>query len=265
MPMHALLLLAFLQAQPAGEPLRSGCSTDADQIATIAPGDDVHVAMGIAGEAQPCYTVTITRSGQKLTGYVLGDALPAIQEFQRQREKASRAAAEAAARYARAQAAAARKPAAKADAKPEKPKDPLISTRFEDFSGHDQKGKGVSLANLNGRAVIVNFWSPKGHEGPHQITALLSLYNHFHREGLSAVGISMDPNPDRIGDALDDVTPTWSQIPDREGLAARYHIDPKVGKVFVLDSDHRIVAAGPMGPEIEKAVHELMGQGSGRP
>jgi hypothetical protein len=87
---------------------------------------------------------------------------------------------------------------------------------------------------------------------------VMPLYNQFRKSGLAAVGVSMDPNTNHITDALDDRSPNWPQMADRTGLAAHYNVDPRAGKTFVLDSSHRIVAAGPMGPEIEKAVRQLL-------
>ena len=252
--MYTLLLMAFLQAAPTGEPLRSGCYADTDQIATVVPGDKVQVLSGIAGDADTCYRITVIRPGRNLTGYVLGDALPAVREYRRQGEQASQAATAAQARLARAQAGAAQKAGGKTD----KPSDPLLSRQFEDFSGRDSQGKPVSLFGLKARVTIVSFWSPRSGQGPRQVMALMPLYNQFHSDGLAAVGVSMDPDPSHIVQALDDVTPNWPQMPDRAGLAAQYDVDPKAGKVFVLDSSHRVVAAGPMGPEIEKAVRQLM-------
>jgi len=91
-----------------------------------------------------------------------------------------------------------------------------------------------------------------------QLEHVMPLYNEFHKNGLAAIGVSMDPKTDRITEALDDITLPWPQVADQAGLAARYQIDPKAGKTIVLDSAHRVVAAGPMGPEIVKAVQELM-------
>jgi hypothetical protein len=253
--MHILLLFAFLEAAPAGEPLRSGCSPDTHQIATVGPSDQVQVLLALAGEDKPCYKITIKRPGEILTGYVLSDALPAIQLLQQERGRASQAAAEAQARLALAQAETEKKASEK---EPDKPKDPLVSTQFEDFSGRDSKGKLVSLAGLKSRVTLVNFWSPKGGQAEHQVLSVMGLYDQFHNHGLTAVGVSMDPNPNHITDALDDVSPNWPQVPDRAGLASHYNVDPRAGKVFVLDSSHRIVAAGPMGPDIEKAVRQLL-------
>jgi hypothetical protein len=86
----------------------------------------------------------------------------------------------------------------------------------------------------------------------------MPLYSQFHKKGLAAVGISMDPNANRIDPALDDRSPTWPQMPDRSGLAAQYNVDARSGKTFVLDASHRVVAAGPMGPDIEKAIRQLL-------
>jgi hypothetical protein len=86
----------------------------------------------------------------------------------------------------------------------------------------------------------------------------MALYNQFHSNGLAAVGVSMDPKASRVWEALDDVTLPFAQVPDQRGLAARYNVDSRVGKTFVLDASHRIVAAGPMGPDIVKAVHQLL-------
>jgi peroxiredoxin len=254
--MHILLLFAFLQAAaPTGEPLRSGCSPDTGQLATVGPDDGVEVLMSVAGWDAPCYKVTVSRQGGNLTGYVLGNSLPAIAEFQRQREEASVAAAEAEARLALRQAAPASNPAG---SEPEKPRDPAVSTQFKDFSGRDRHGKPVSLSGLKGRATLVTFWSPTNVGSQTDLMRERPLYQQFHKDGLEAVGISMDPRADRIDLALDDRSFEWPQMPDQSGLAAQYHVDPRAGKTFVLDASHKVVAAGPMGPEIEKAVRQLL-------
>jgi peroxiredoxin len=252
--MRTLLVLAFLQTAWAAEPLRSGCSQDNEQIATVGPSDQVKVLLAEAGWDSPCYKVIVTRPGQSLSGYVLGNALPAIREFQGQRERASVAASEAEARLVLARTTTKNS----AEPEPEKPKDPLISTKFEEFSGRDLKGKPVSLSGLNGRVTVVTFWSPKSASSQSDLMRVMPLYNRLHNSGLAAVGISMDPNGNHIGTALDDRTPNWPQIPDQSGLAAQYHVDPRAGKTFVLDASHRVVAAGPMGPDIEKAVRQLL-------
>jgi len=200
----------------------------------------------VAGWDAACYKITVSRPAGNLTGYVLGNSLPAIAEFQRQREKASVAAAEVDARAALKQAAADPKSAET------EPKDPAVSTQFRDFSGRDYHGKPVSLSGLKGRATLVTFWSPTNAQSQDDLTRERPLYNQLHKNGLEAIGISMDPRAIRIDLALEDRSFEWPQMPDRSGLAALYHVDPRAGKTFVLDASHKV------GPEIEKAVRQLL-------
>lgn len=263
MAMHPLLLLALFQAAPtssAAEPLRSGCFVDDQQIASIGPADRVHVEMALAGENQTCYKVILGRAGENLTGYVLGESLPAVAEFVRQREKASQEAAEAEVRRARMVVPKAAPGAGDAA----KPVDPLVSTQFDDFSAKDLNGKSISLSGLKGRVTVVTFWSPANKRSISQLESVMPLYNQFHSSGLAAVGVSMDTKAFRAFEALDDVSLPFAQVPDQSGLAARYNIDPRAGKTLVLDASHRIVAAGPMGPDIVKAVHQLLGAPAGQ-
>ncbi|HLK34092.1 MAG TPA: TlpA disulfide reductase family protein [Terriglobales bacterium] len=257
--MHLLLVLALMQAAPAapvaGEPLRSGCFDDDQQIASITSKDRVRVEMALAGESQTCYKVMVTRGDENLAGYVLGESLPAVAQFVHGRERASQAAAELDARLAR---EAARKPSEKPGEPAAKPTDPLVSTQFEDFSAKDANGKPISLSGLKGQVTVVSFWSPGNKGTISQLESVMPLYNQFHSKGLAAVGVSTDPRADHVWQALDDVTLPFAQVPDQSGLAAKYHIDPRAGKTLVLDASHKIVAAGPMGPEIVKAVQHLL-------
>ena len=251
--MHALLFLALLQSAPPGEPLRSGCSPEDQQVGSIGPGDFVEVRSALAGSGPTCYRVSVIRSGQSQTGYVLGESLPSVRNFVHLRERISEESAKGDALRAREATLAQtheKEPAAKSF-------DPLISTRFTEFAGRDALGNPVSLSGLKGRVTVVTFWSAENLRSISDLEHARPLYNQFHKDGLAAVGVSMDPRAD-ITAALDDAGVPWPQMPDESGLAARYHVDPKAGKTFVLDADHRIVAAGPMGPEINEAVRKLM-------
>jgi peroxiredoxin len=253
MEMRAVLLVAILQLAPAAEPLRSACFADAREIGTVIPLDQLEVQSALAGDGPTCYHVRVIQPSGTLTGYILGDSLPAIQRFIKRREHISEEEARAEARRAR--EAAPVKPSAAEQASGAA--DPLINTEFEDFAGRDALGKPVSLSGMHGRATIVTFWSPGDANSLSVLEQELPLYNEFHKNGLALVGVCTNPRAD-IAEVLDDVSLPWPQMNDREGLAGRYKVSPKGSKTFVLDADHRIVAAGSMGPEINKAVQKLL-------
>lgn len=252
--MHPILLFAFLQAlsvSATAVPVRSGCFADDPQIDTVSLADHIQVVMARAGEGPlTCYKIAFERPSGTLAGYVLGDSLPAVTAFVRQRERESQEAAEAQARMALA-------PPRDVNA-PTKALDPNAPSHFDDFSWRDWSGKAGSLSGLGGRATVVVFWPTKSKNSRSELNSVMPLYNEFHAKGLAAVGIGMDPNPRKMDDVLDDTSYAWPQVPDRDGLAVRYHVNPSTGETFVLDSSHRVVAAGPMGPEIEKAVRQLL-------
>jgi len=251
--MRPVLLIAVLQFALAAEPLRSGCSEDAKEIARVTPLDRLQVESALAGEGPTCYHVRVIQPGETLTGYILGDSLPAIQRFINNRERISEEEARAEARRVR------ETPPEKLPASEQatSPADPLINTQFADFTGPDALGKPVSLSGLHGRVTLVTFWSPESARSMSALMSELPLYNSFHHDGLAVVGVCTNPKAD-ISEALDDVAVPFPQVSDQHGMAARYNVDPRAGKTFVLDADHRIVAAGQLGPEINKAVQKLL-------
>lgn len=250
--LYTLLLLALLQASAVGEQaLRSGCAADDPLTATLSSQDAVEVLAARAGESeQICYKVMITRAGQVSGGYLLGESHPAVAAFVQQREKESAAAAEAQARLAREAAEAKSRPVAQ-------PTEPNVPTHFDDFSGVGPNGDQIRLSSLDGRAYVVTFWSPGDAVQMHRLTDLLPIYNQLHKRGLEAVGVSMNPDPSRIQDVLDDISLPWPQIADQRHLAVKYHVNPSAGKTFVLDAAHNVIASG-NNIDIEKVVGHLL-------
>ena len=249
--LFALFEASVLHAAPAAEPVRSGCYTDDPQIATVSAADSIQVQMALAGDgAQTCYKVVLNRPGQTVTGYVLGESLPAVAAFVKRREQESKQTAEAQARMPL--------NAPNGEQGPAKALDPNVPSQIDDFAWRDWQGKAGSLSGLGGRVTIVTFWPPKSLKSRAELNSMIPLYNELHSKGLAAVGIGMAPNPKSMYGVLDDMVYKWPQIPDRDGLAERYHVNPQSGETFVLDASHRVVAAGPMGPEIEKTVRQLL-------
>jgi hypothetical protein len=253
---YLFLLLAWVQAPSAGEPIRSGCSSDDRQLGSANAEDQVDVQQALAGYSQTCYKVTVRRAGQDstqgVTGYLLGETHPAIVAFVHQRQEVGAASLEAQARLL------ALPPAKPKDAASDKNQPaPENLPVFEAFSGRDMNGRAVSLDGMRGRVILVTFWSPKG-AAFGQLMSTMTVSRHFSRSDVSAVGISTDPDPQHIQESFDDMAPAWPVIGDTSGLAKRHNVDPRQGMTFVLDSSHRIVASGLTGAALESKVRELL-------
>jgi len=257
MKLIVLWLAAWLPAFSA-VPMRAGCDAGSLEVAQVSPSDPLRVVSAIAGGEQTCYEVVLSQDGRQYNGYVLGEGLPAVAAFVRQREHAAVASFEGQDRLARLAAAQA-KSLAKHDPAPGNGK-PEISGVFENFAARDTAGKTVSLSGLAGRVTLVTFWAPGSAASIRQLVSLVPLYNEYKHSGLRAIGISADPNASHALAALDDLILGWPQIPDRAGLTKQYGADARAGTTLVLDGSHHIVAAGRAGPELEQKVRQLLAQ-----
>ncbi len=63
-----------------------------------------------------------------------------------------------------------------------------------DFCLKDLNGRKVSLADLKGRAVVLNFWSTTCPPCVAEIPALNALYHNLAGSGLVVLGIALDPS-----------------------------------------------------------------------
>jgi len=253
----AFLLLAWFSPPREGATLLSGCSSDDRQLGLVGVEDQVDVKQALAGGSETCYKVTVTPAGQdvtrSVTGYLLGDAHPAIAAFIHRRQEIGAASLEAQARLL------ATPPAQPKTAESDKNQPaPENLPVFEAFSGRDLDGKAVSLDGMRGRVTLVTFWSPQSPTSFGQLMSAITMYKHFGRSGLSAVGISTDLNPNHVKEALDDPPSGVPLIGDTRGLAKHYNVDSRKGMTFVLDASHRIVASGLEGLALENKIRELL-------
>lgn len=254
-PLALIFRLGLILPAAAAQSLRTGCEAQDAEIAQVTPTGTVQVISALAGGEQTCYQVVLTREGKEVTGYVLGEALPAVAAFVQKRETEAAASFEGQALWEHSRP----RPV------PENNRAQPSLTRnqpatFEEFAARDTAGNRVSLSSTGGRVTLVTFWSPKSPASRQALVSLVPLMNSYGHSGLRAIGISADQNPDHVIEALDDITLGWPQVPDRSGLAARYGANPKTGTTLVLDANHQIVAAGLSGAELEKKVRELLSE-----
>jgi peroxiredoxin len=125
----------------------------------------------------------------------------------------------------------------------------------------DQNGKIVSLSELKGKVVLIDFWAswcgPCRHNNPH----LTKLYRKYHEMGLEIYGVSLDENEKDWKKAIRHDKLSWVQVIDEKAWAAlsaaKYGVD-MIPSSFLVDRQGVIRAINAEGTELENNVRDLL-------
>jgi hypothetical protein len=231
--------LAFVSCALASVQVRDACGEDSTIVATIQDTDPIQVNHGVVGESVPCYAVSVKQGSGEVRGYVLGNTLPAIADFERRRAAESRIAIPA-------------PPPEEAKAK----KAAVVSTGppFEPWTGVDIKGKKIHIGDGTDKVYLVTFWSAQSQAGRRTAENV----QRFRLRGVNAFGLVRPTSFAILDSYLDDMGLNYPLAFDRDGLAAKYNADPNKGTTLVIDSSNHIVASSSNIEEIRAAVTKLL-------
>ena len=88
-------------------------------------------------------------------------------------------------------------------------------------SGNDVDGLHVSLADLKGKGILVDFWESQCSHCVAAITALSALAQNDHRQGFVTLGANLDARDPDVKDGTR-ALPTARQFPVRHGVISVY-------------------------------------------
>ncbi|MEX0272741.1 MAG: peroxiredoxin family protein, partial [Flavobacteriaceae bacterium] len=136
-----------------------------------------------------------------------------------------------------------------------------IGSKAPEFSGPNPDGKQISLAEVKGKATLIDFWAawcrPCRAENPN----VVKVYNKYHDKGLNVIGVSLDRNAEAWKKAIADDGLEWNHVSHvayfEDPIAKLYNIDA-IPAAFLLDENGVIVAKNLRGPALEEKVSELL-------
>ncbi len=110
-----------------------------------------------------------------------------------------------------------------------------------DFTLRDLHGKKVTLSELRGKIVMVNFWATWCPPCRREMPDLDAIYTHFQSQGLVVLSIT-DEDPFKVGSFLAQTKYHPSVLLDPDGKVHKlFHVDG-LPKTFVFDRDGKLVA-----------------------
>jgi thiol-disulfide isomerase/thioredoxin len=116
------------------------------------------------------------------------------------------------------------------------------SSPAPDFTLESLDGKSMSLSDLRGKAVLLNFWATWC--GPCKIETpwLVELQNQYGSQGLQVVGVAMDDSgKDEIAKFAKDMGVNYPVLIGKEAVGDAYGGVPALPESFFIGRDGKIV------------------------
>jgi peroxiredoxin len=130
-----------------------------------------------------------------------------------------------------------------------------------DLSLPDLNGKMVTLTDLKGKVVLIDFWASWCGPCRHNNPRLLKLYKKYHDKGFEIYGISLDEDIDSWKKAVHQDKLIWIQVIDDKGWAASsasiYGVD-YIPSSFLIDRQGVIRTINAEGSGLENSLKDLL-------
>ena len=120
-------------------------------------------------------------------------------------------------------------------------------TKPPHFSGHTLDARPLSLTDLRGKVVIVNFWASWCLECRPEMPILEELHREFAWRGLAVIGINSREDKQTVARYAMELRLTFPLVLDQAGKNNRLYGVIGLPTSFVLGRDGRAVAFG-VGP-----------------
>lgn len=131
------------------------------------------------------------------------------------------------------------------------------SDKAPKVTGVDPSGDPLSIYDIKGTVVLVNFWAtwcaPCMQELPH----LQALYSNLKDRGFQLVGVAVDDTAENVQEAQKSYGLTFPILIETGGTSKRRYELKGFPESFVLDSNHRVLVI--QDPEDGAPVTKIIG------
>ncbi len=142
------------------------------------------------------------------------------------------------------------------------PKPPLyVGAKAIDFSFTSVRGKKISLKDLRGKVVLLDFWASWCGPCVRELPNVKEVYRRFHDRGFEIIGINLDLDKEQFENFIRENGITWPQYFDGLGwdnrIAKLYRVTA-IPATYLLDDRGIIRAKNVRGEKLAQAVGKLV-------
>ncbi|MCW0482575.1 TlpA disulfide reductase family protein [Gaoshiqia sediminis] len=121
-------------------------------------------------------------------------------------------------------------------------------------------GKEVALSSLQGKYVLLQFWSAADRGSRIMNPVLVELYKKYRAKGFEIYQVSIDENRYEWLDAIDEDGLNWINVGDMKGSvsAVRAYNIQAVPSNYLLDKEGAIVGKDLKGPGLDRLLGEVL-------
>ena len=138
----------------------------------------------------------------------------------------------------------------------------MIDQPAPEVEGSDITGGTVSLASLEGKVVLVDFWATNCPPCLEEMPNLKQIYADYHDDGFEILGISLDEDPSLVEQFTALAKISWPMIVERgtvDTLRASYFV-PTIPSLFVVDQSGKLHQFDVRGNDLRKVIEGLLKQ-----
>ncbi|MEL6864507.1 MAG: TlpA disulfide reductase family protein [Bacteroidota bacterium] len=132
-----------------------------------------------------------------------------------------------------------------------------------DFTLNTPQGEAMSLSDLRGKVVLVDFWAswcgPCRKENPN----VKRLYDRYKDKGFDIIGVSLDRKKDSWLKAIEKDALPWHHVSDLKGwsnrVAKQYSVS-SIPQTVLLDPEGKIIAHNLRGEVLAMRLKQIFGE-----
>lgn len=138
-----------------------------------------------------------------------------------------------------------------------------VGQKAPNFNAHTVNGEKISLSQLNGQFVLLDFWATWCGPCIPEIPHLKNLWNEFQDSNFEIVGISLDRNESDLSEFINENEVEWPQVLETDGwdgeITKMFNV-VGIPRTYLIDPEGVIIAKDLRGEEMIEEIEKHMGK-----